>query len=437
MPGIFDSTWLYDAAMALSYAPLALYADSLRVNSALISVIGSKLAIPTPITGCVKDLSRIWSISSLEILSNYSSSSGTSVSSVRHGNAFPLMNEALLKHLAYIGRGDLNEDSRDPEPNYQKATVHITYLTPTTSTPKHSLLPIFSLSWIITGAEILALLSICIVLFFNGLVLGAIPMCCLTANKILLLILRQCTGLVFANKAALEKDKSATVAGGAALDAHIITRNWSAPDIDVIVGYSSQLHSLTNIPIRISGWKRVRYMSRLMILILIIQATTLAGLFNTKSKDVWGSIVWMGCYLIMLIPPSLMSHLSPDMLLESQPSVAKRLPPIDFRSRKAALVFIGTLPGIERRFEVGRWDYMDPFIPNNPRRNRWLAEVTNRLAGGNPGDTNVSSGSGTDISKECKDILEQVGTARDRIDYKVAMEVFKHEVGMYRVKLDA
>ncbi|KAK6357984.1 hypothetical protein TWF730_007338 [Orbilia blumenaviensis] len=417
--------------MILSYAPLALYADSLRVNSALVAIVGSRLAIPSPITGCIKDLSRIWNLSSLEILSNYSTSRGASVSSVRHGNTFPLMNEAFLEGSSLIGRGDLDPNDSELEFSPQRARVHITYIMPTTAMPNLSSPSLWS--WIITVVEILTLVTICSGLVLNGITIGAVPMCCLIINTILLFALQHTTRLIFANKTALEKDISLTVAGGAALDAHIITKTWSSPDIDVIIGYSSQLHSLTNIPIRISNWKIVRYISRLIILVLIIQATTLASLFNGNSNDVWGSAVWMICYLLMLVPPALVSRLNPDMLLDAQPSVARRLPPIGFSRRKAALVFIGTLPGIERRFEVGRWDYMDSFMPNNKRRDSWLQEITTALAKMDSGNNDF----GKAVSNECRGILEQVKSARENMDYKLATEVFKQKVGIYRVKLDA
>jgi hypothetical protein len=31
-------------------------------------------------------------------------------------------------------------------------------------------------------------------------------------------------------------------------------------------------------------------------------------------------------------------------------------------------------PGIEHKFGVGRWDWMDGFMPDNERRKEWLGE---------------------------------------------------------------
>jgi hypothetical protein len=70
----------------------------------------------------------------------------------------------------------------------------------------------------------------------------------------------------------------------------------------------------------------------------------------------------------MLVPSFLVSRNDPDMLLETQPAQMMRLLLVNFLGRRAALAIIATIPGIERKFGVSRWDWMDESMPNNERR---------------------------------------------------------------------
>jgi hypothetical protein len=126
------------------------------------------------------------------------------------------------------------------------------------------------------------------------------------------------------------------------------------------------------------------------------------------------------------VPSLLVSVKNPDMLFEGQPSKVKRMPPINFIGRKAALVFIATLPGIEQRFGVGRWDWMDPFMPNNQRRKEWLAEIT---AGGMERDLESSESAST-LSEDSRRILSQVNCARKKDEFKRAADEFMKGVGL-------
>ena len=426
---MLDSIGFSNVAMIVSYFPLGLYAESLRFNSALISAIGSNLAIPMPITGSIKDLGRIWHLSPSDVLSDFRPYGGSSVASLRHGNTFPLVNKALLKRASIIGRRPPNNDSNDTELHPRVVRLHITYIMPTTSQSRLSYAVI--LSQIITAAEILALVAISTWLFIYGLTIGAVLLLCLAVNTVLLLLLQHSTSLIFANKAAVEKDTSLTAAGGAALDVHTVVEDWNASDMDVIVGYSSQLHALTNIPIRIKRWKAVLWISRFMGLVLIVQASILASLLGSPTVQVWGSVIWLACYLFMLVASFLVSVKNPDMLFEGQPSEVRRMPPINLIGRRAALVFIATLPGIEQRFGVGRWDWMDAFMPNNQRRKEWLAEIT---AGGLEEDLESIESAST-LSEDSKRILLQVDSARNEHVFKRATEEFMKGVGLGKVEL--
>lgn len=60
--------------------------------------------------------------------------------------------------------------------------------------------------------------------------------------------------------------------GGAALDVHVVVENFNASEIHVLIGFSAHLHSLTNIPIRIGSWRSVVWITRLVGVVLVIQA---------------------------------------------------------------------------------------------------------------------------------------------------------------------
>lgn len=44
----------------------------------------------------------------------------------------------------------------------------------------------------------------------------------------------------------------------------------------------------------------------------------LAKLLGSPTEQIWGSIIWLLCYLFMLVPSFLVSRNNPDMLPETQ-----------------------------------------------------------------------------------------------------------------------
>ena len=138
----------------------------------------------------------------------------------------------------------------------------------------------------------------------------------------------------------VDKNASLTAARGVALDVHTVVEDWNASDMDVLVEYSSQLHVLTNMHIRIKRWKAVVWVSRMMSLVLVLRASMLASILGTRTTQVWGSVIWLACYSLMQVPSFLISAKNPDLLLEGQPAKVTPLPSINFIGRKAALIFI-------------------------------------------------------------------------------------------------
>ena len=130
-----DPTWLPKARKIISYVPVAMYAESLRLNSALVLASGSSLAIPPPLTGCVRDLNRLWHLSPSDVLSDFHLRCGASVASLRHGNSFPLANRAILDRAGVTSRRTLREYSKQIDLASRPVTLHITYMIPNNFQP--------------------------------------------------------------------------------------------------------------------------------------------------------------------------------------------------------------------------------------------------------------------------------------------------------------
>ena len=422
---MIDHVLLANARTLISYLPVALYAESIRFNSALVYALGSSFALPRPITGCVKDLDRIWHLSPQDITSDPRPYGRSSVASLRHGNSFPLVNKAILDQASITGRRIHFDDSNKAELLARAVTVHVTYISPVASAS--SLSYPFWLSRMIAAAELFLLAGASILCFVYGLISAAVLLLCHAINTALLLSIQHLATMKFANKMAIEKDRVSTAAHGAALDVHVVVEDWNASNIDVIAGYSSELHALTNIPVHINSWQTVRWIARLIGIVLIVQAALLASLLGSSTEQAWGSICWLVSYLLMLTSTYFFPFKYPDMLLSALPAKATRLKPISFSGRKAALVFIATILGINCKYGVSRWDWMDGFMPNNERRKKWLSEVTMAEL-----ETNYEAVEcGSIVSEEVRRIITEVQDARNEPAFNGVTNEFLREVGLH------
>ena len=136
-------------------------------------------------------------------------------------------------------------------------------------------------AWIyysVTLAQILSLLGIALVMAMHHLIAGVILMGCMTTTLLSITVLHWCSKLTFANLDHVIKDCQRGVEGGAALDVHLVALNWNSSCFDVICGYSSHLHALTNLPARINKPKLLTWVCRILAITLTLQATVLAGL---------------------------------------------------------------------------------------------------------------------------------------------------------------
>lgn len=360
-----------------AYAPIPLFAESFRVQRALVSTILTRSSISPCLTGCIKDFQRLWNVDEFELLGQFEGSPPASVVGIRHGNTFQLVNKAILDACQITGRRP-SKAVREFQ-GLRESIVNISFISPaiSDSSMKHQ-------NWrrakasLMFAFETAVIIAVSVALALHGELIGsALPACVATTN-IILFLLRQWTDPIFGNANALHSDRYLTARGGAALDVHIIADNWNSPRLDVVCGYSSQLHALTNIPVRVNNPVFLRWACRLLAFVLAFQAAALATLTNATGFERWSALIWLGIYCFMLMMKrALHSFGNSDQILENQPATVTMLEPLHFSGRRCALAFISTLPVTHK---VDMWTWWDVFMPENARRKEFHAELQ-RLEG--------------------------------------------------------
>ena len=86
----------------ISYVPIALYAESLRVRSALIRGVSTRSSVAPALTGCVRDLGELWETTAFDLFEGFGKTKTYQVASLRHGNSFQLANGGLLEIAGLI-----------------------------------------------------------------------------------------------------------------------------------------------------------------------------------------------------------------------------------------------------------------------------------------------------------------------------------------------
>lgn len=90
----------------ISYAPITLYAENLRVTSVLIRSICGTICVHPSVTGCIKDLAVLCNMRPQDVFEYPTPGQPVRhVVSLRHGNSFTLVNSAVLDHTALTKRG--------------------------------------------------------------------------------------------------------------------------------------------------------------------------------------------------------------------------------------------------------------------------------------------------------------------------------------------
>jgi hypothetical protein len=396
----------------VSYLPISLYAESLRLNSAIVLAIAGRSILPLPTTGCIRDLGRIWHISPSDVLSDFDLEDRLVAASLRHGNSFPLVNSAVLRRASIIKRREAHKESDEAAFVPRQTFVYLTYLIPATQPTQLSNQNFFS--WVAIFSELATLIGTSTMCFYYGLFVGGLLSLCQVASAVLLFSIEYVSAFIFAHEKAIEKDTKLTVAHGAALDAHVVVQGWNATNIDVIIGYSAQLHAMTNIPGKIKRWRTVKLLLRTLAMVLLIQAALLGSLLNNGTKQIWGSLIWLVGHMAMILVARLELWQNPDAFLGPQLFRVSRLSPVSFGGRKPALAFIATLPGVAFRHGVGRWDWICGFMPDNDRRREWTTEFSDA----DRDDVVEGSEQWNRLTDSCRWVLSEVRAARSAALYK-------------------
>ncbi|KAJ4136503.1 hypothetical protein NW768_004117 [Fusarium equiseti] len=355
------------------WTPIPLFAESLRVQHALISAVMTRHSMSTCLTGCIRDFRRLWNIDYLELFGRSDSPRLPSVTSVRHGNAFDLANGAFLEAAGIVRLHDPMISKPEATEAFRETNVYVSFVTP--SDPmiaKKSSAKLWAVM-LLSLFEMAFALVITAILIQRRILLGTALLICVTLSQIFCIVLRMANDPIFANQAAIHSDREATVANGAALDVHVIADSWNSSRISVICGYSSQLHALSNIPIRITRPFILKWASRSLALILTIQAALLAATTNAEGEERFSSLVWLAFYVFtLLLNKALHLLIGPENLLEKQPATAEMTGPLHFSSRRSALVFISMLPVSNK---ADRWAWWDVYMPDNDRRRSFQDEI--------------------------------------------------------------
>lgn len=366
----------------LSYAPIALLAENLRLQSALVTSIlrtpGAGPPLP-PLTGCVRDLGRVWNLNESDLYGDFGSGIHFVAVSLRHGNSFPLANKHILELAGIINRNNRGQSMITASFALRRPTiVNVSFVLPAYSENEHrrskrvKFMYLWACRAIVTVEALMITASIAACAFYK-FNMAVLLLSCVVSNTVALKLIERIARPVYGNASAQYMDSQKKVPGGAALDVHLVTRHWNSETIDVICGYSSQLHALTNIPVRTNIFWIVAWTARFTVLVLVVQAAALASLLGNNTIHTLASFIWMAFYVMMQIPErALLKFGLVTNVLEDQPADVRSLPPIQFSGRLAALAFIANLPVSHR---ADPWAWSDAFMPNNPRRREWQERV--------------------------------------------------------------
>lgn len=357
------------------YLPMFLLMDNLRVTRAVVSAVLMNTAVSGGLAGSMRDCVNLWYLDHQGLGHLETGSRGFSVASIRHGNSFDLVNEAILETANLVGQSrrtcnmDVRSEGETAAGTYRHTTVYVSFLHPGNIHGQDSKAKrlwhrgVFCLTVLVQF--ILLLIPASILLWKDFIVAGFLLICIMSAQIVI-----YSTGYlvkpIFANGAAMELDKSKTARDGAALDVHIVAEGWNSSHLYVLCGYSSQLHSLTNIAIRSSSPRVFLWLCRILSFILASQAALLAGTTNSEKEKRWSGMIWLtALFAIALVKKGIQAAVGTENVLISQPASLETIEPIHFSGRRAALVFVSMLPVSEKS---DRWAWLDVFMPNNPRR---------------------------------------------------------------------
>lgn len=362
----------------LSYAPIALFAESLRLPKALCKIIVLPNNACPCLTGSVKDLGRLWNIDPISLFGSPQDTANAAVASIRHGNSFPLANTTLLQSLGIVGRRldrDIVGVTTDPS-TARETIINLYLMTPpaqgplTTDQPSYR--PAKVLLIVALLLELAAMAGAFVGFFLHQLPIGCILMACPAVNIAIVGLLRYFVKPTFGNKHAIRTDLNNGVAKGAALDVHVIAPNWNSSELDVFCGFSSHLHSLTNIPVGVTSPKLLKNCCRVLVLVLIVQAATLASSLGKQNEDWISSLAWLALYICMAAIDHVLDRAFRSQNRSKYLAEVCEVGCLKFSSRRSALTFLSMLPVTHKG---DKWAWLHVFMPDDERRRSWQREL--------------------------------------------------------------
>lgn len=374
---------IYSSLLTVAaYAPIALFAESLRVQRAMVASIISPRSIAPAITGCVKDLHRLCRLDDVQLFGNFEDERAACVASVKHGNSFPLHNQTVLQLAGVLRTKTVTAGAVVPYTpamgegfqTRRKTVVNLSFVLPhDAGSAKHGFCWLQGVCWGVTLVEFVGPIAMAAFMAILGDVAGVILMVGVSLSVLILAVLRFFTHPVIANQSEISKFRKDPARGLSTLDVHIVASNWNDKDLNVVCGYTSHLHALTNIPMAINRPRLLLWASRALAVVLLGQAASLASLIGHK-ENAWLSLTWLAMYILMFIPPRILNAYCSESAYENHTATLIKVPPIHFSCRRAALVFISLLPA-SKRAHVEDWAWMNVFIPDNERRRIWKAQI--------------------------------------------------------------
>ena len=408
------------------------------MQHAMASSILTRSSIAPAMTGCIKDLHFLWDMDDSQLLGSFDDKDTAHVASVRHGNTFRLQNQAVLVLSRICGRRSSQKilpytPSIGEFTKRRETVLNLSFVLPNAAANGNRA-KFSRLEWVcllISVAEIGGAITIAVGMALKGMVVGVILMLCLALSVIALGVLRYFTSPIIANQSAIAKDLQSM---SPTLDIHVIARHWNDTHLDVVSGYTSHLHALTNIPMAVDRFSLLRWASRIIAILLFIQAASLASLLGTK-ENAWISLTWMGSYLFMLLPPQVLKRYALESPHEKHSATVIRIPPIHFSGRRAALLFITLLP-VSGRADIDSWAWMDVYMPDNDRRRCWRDQVESQdVATGKSTCSNLGyelTDKDGDCDMRTKTALEEANTAYHHPQVLQPLLAYKSKLGGYR-----
>ncbi|KAL8860865.1 MAG: hypothetical protein Q9178_002620 [Gyalolechia marmorata] len=377
-----DNSVLTTMLTITAYAPIVLFTESLRVQRTMVASILSPRSIAPAITGCAQDFHRLWHLDDAQLLGNFMDDHAAGVTSVKHGSSFPLQNQTVLQ-LAGMLRRDMGMACAivPYEPalgesfqNRRETVVHLSFAIPHQERREgggHSWL--LGVCWTVTFLEFVVPIAVASYMAIWRHFTGVFLMVAISLSVLILAILRSSTHPIIANQSEISKFCKDTAKGLSTLDIHVIANQWNEKHLNVVCGYTSHLHALTNIPLQVSRPRLLLWAGRGLAIVLLIQAASLASLIGDES-NAGLSLSWLALYILMLAPPWILNAYHPESAYENYTAALTKVPPIRFSCRRAALVFISRLPSSSQAY-VEKWAWTNVFMPDNTRRKLWQAQV--------------------------------------------------------------